>query len=143
MPKPNKPRLTSHREIKKWGIQLPNCKCQRQLKGQLSQRRRMCQRCFLRSPDGKHRQWLRVNLIRDRDVFLESVLEWREWKVRDNAIAPDRSVGIVIAINTYINGSVEAEVEFYPNLENEKFAGILEDSFLISSNYSLIKKFYK
>lgn len=117
MLKSSKERVAAHRQRKKAGIEIPLCKCDRPLKGKLSQRRGLCQRCFLDSPDGKHRAWLRVNKNRDREVLQELLNEWQGWKVGNKAIAPDGSQGIVQAIALYVDGSVTAAVQFDDDLE--------------------------
>jgi hypothetical protein len=129
MAKSNQERIAAYRQRQKAGIEIPQCKCLRPLKGKLSQMRRICQLCFLNSEDGKHRAWKRMNFKRGRDVLQEYLQEWGEWKVGDIAIAPDGNIGIVEAIALYVNGSVEATVQFE----------LLEESFLLSSINCLIK----
>lgn len=121
-------RVAAHRQRQKAGVEVPRCKCDRLLKGELSQRRQICQRCFLNTPDGKHRAWLRVNLNRMRDVLSENLESWGDWKIGDKAIAPDGSTGTVQAIALYIDGSVDVIVQFERDSE----------SFLISSENPLI-----
>jgi hypothetical protein len=128
MARTNQERVTAHRQRQKEGVEVPQCDCGRLLKGELSQRRRICQRCFLYSPDGKHRAWVRVNDSRGREVIQEHLPEWGDWKVGDKAIAPDGSIGEVQAIALYINGGVQAIVQFEHDSE----------SFLISSLNPLI-----
>lgn len=110
-------RVHEYRDRQRAGIEIPQCNCGRLLKGKLSQRRRICQRCFLNSADGKHRAWVRVSANRGRDVLQEYLSEWGEWKVGDNAKSPDGSAGIVEAIALYINGSVGAIVRFEQDSE--------------------------
>jgi hypothetical protein len=128
MAKTNLERVTSYRDRQRAGIKIPQCHCGRLLKGQLSQRRRICQRCFLDSADGKHRAWVRVSATRDRNALQEYLPEWGNWKVGGRAIAPDGSIGVVSAIALYVDGSVGAIVQFEHDSE----------SFLISSLNPLI-----
>ncbi|MBE9038340.1 hypothetical protein [aff. Roholtiella sp. LEGE 12411] len=131
--KSNQERAAAYRARQKQGIEIPLCKCDRPLKGKLSQRRRLCQLCFLNSEDGKHRAWKRVNAKRGRNVLQQYLPSWGNWKVGDKAIAPDGSEGVVGAIALYVNSSVEATVQF-----TEEVGELLEESFLISSISCLI-----
>lgn len=131
MQKSSKERVSAHRQRKRAGEEVPRCKCdacggqcQRLLKGQLSQRRRLCQRCFLDSPDGKHRAWLRVSQARGREVLQELLSEWKGWKVGSKAIAPDGSEGIVRAIALYVDGSVTADIQFEQDSESFLISGV-------------------
>jgi hypothetical protein len=128
MSKTNAERVANYRQRIKDGVEIPRCKCDRPLKGKLSQRRRMCRTCFTSSPDGKHRAWLRVNERRHRSVLQEYLKAWGSWKIGDKTTSPDGSAGVVDAIALYVNGSVTAEVQFEGDSE----------SFLISSINPLI-----
>lgn len=129
MATPNKERFAAYYQRKKQGIEIPKCKCDRPLKGNLSNKRQLCAACHETSLEGRHRRWLSMNSRRGRNVLLEYVPAWNEWKVGDEAIAPDGSVGIVQAIASYVNGDVAATVVF----EDET-----QDIFLLSRENCLI-----
>lgn len=117
MAKTSLERVTAHRQRQRAGVEVPQCSCGRSLKGKLSQRRRICQRCFLDSADGKHRAWVRVSANRGRDVLQEYLLEWGGWEIGGKAIAPDGSTGVVEAIALYVDGSVGAIIRFEQDSE--------------------------
>lgn len=128
MAKTSAERVRVYRDRKKMGVTIPQCECGRLIKGALSARRLVCQRCFLDTPDGKHRAWVRMNKKRERCVVQEIIREWGLWKIGDNAITPNGSIGKVQEIIVYIDGTVCASVQFEHDTEE----------FLISSKKPLI-----
>jgi hypothetical protein len=110
--KTNNQRFAEYYERKKTGAEIPRCKCDRALKGEKSQKRRLCNYCYKSSPDGKHQSYVAKNILRQRIVLSEMLESWGDWNKGDRAIAPDGSAGIVQAIACYINGNIAANVQF-------------------------------
>lgn len=135
MPKTSLERVTAHRQRKKAGIEIPQCKCDayggrgclRPLKGEKSQKRRLCNFCYRFTTDGRHQVWAckKENQAKPK----EALQSWELCKVGEQAIAPDGSVGIVEAIALYANGNIVATVQF---------DGSIQDNFVINQENCLI-----
>lgn len=125
MPKSNNQRFKEYYYRIKQGITIPTCNCGRPLKGNLSKKRLICKACYDLSDDKRHKNWLNKNKVRDRQVLVETLQEWGNYKVDSEVKTPDGSVGVIQAIASYIDGSVDARVVFNDGDE---------DVFLISSN---------
>lgn len=118
MPKTSQERVTAHRQRKKEGIEIPQCKCLRPIKGEKSQKRRLCNFCYKSSPDGRHQSYAAKNILRQRSVLAEMLESWGDWSKGDRAIAPDGSIGTVQAIARYINGNIVANVQFDDGIQD-------------------------
>ena len=127
MPKTSQERVAAHRQRKKEGIEILRCKCDRPLKGEKSQKRRLCTFCYKFTADGRHQVWASKN----KDKPVETLQSWELCKVGGNAITPDGSTGIVEEIALYANGNIVATVQF---------DGSIQDNFVINQENCLIAK---
>ena len=131
MAKSNKERAAEYRLRQKTGESIPLCRCDRQLKGSLSRKRGLCKTCYDSSPDRRHLRWVNINsnANRGRKIELDTLKEWKGYKVGGQAIARDGSRGVIKFIMSWINGDIAATVEFE---DGDR------DTFLISSEKPLI-----
>lgn len=125
MPKTSLERVTAHRKRLKEGIEIPKCKCLRPLKGEKSQKRRLCSACYRFTADGRHQIWACKNQAEPKGTLQL----WELCKVGGTAIAPDGSIGIIEAIALYANGNIVATVQFDDGIQ---------DSFVVNQENCLI-----
>lgn len=128
MPKSSAERVAAYRDRLKQNIEIPTCKCTRPLKGELAQLRQICSACYKKTPDGRHKNWISQNQKRGRVILLETLESYGDWTKGDKAIAPNGSEGIVQEINSWVDGTVTAIVQFED----------IQESFIISSSNSLL-----
>lgn len=129
MPKSSKERIAAYRDRQRQGIEIPICKCTRPLKGSLAQLRKICSACYKTTPDGRHQNWVITNKRRNREVLVEALDFWGDWRKGDKAIAPDGSEGTIQAIASWVDGTVTANVQFEEDIQ---------DNFIISLPNPLI-----
>lgn len=127
MSKTSLERVTAYRQRKKEGIAIPQCKCDRPLKGEKSQKRKLCTFCYKFTTDGRHQIW--ASKKENQAKPKEALQSWELCKVGEMVIAPDGSTGIIEAIALYANGNIVATVQF---------DGSIQDNFVINQENCLI-----
>lgn len=125
---PNKERIAAYRDRQRQGVEVPTCKCARPLKGNLSRIRQLCTACYKKSPEGRHQNWAIKSRSYGNEPLVEEIDRWEGWEKGMVAIAPDGSVGTVVAIASWSNGAVTATIQFED----------VQDSFIISSSNTII-----